>query len=127
VPLALLLGTMAALLEFVPVVGPIVFTIPGLLVAVTQGAHMVWYVLLVYVAVQQLESNILIPLLQRWAVRLPPVISLLSVLAGGLLFGVMGVVFATPAAVVVTVLVKHLYVEDTLEHPRGPAPPAGPR
>jgi predicted PurR-regulated permease PerM len=127
VPLALLLGTMAAMLEFIPVVGPIIFTVPGLLVAFTQGPHVVFYVLLVYVAIQQVESNILTPLLQRWAVRLPPVIALLSVLAGGLLFGVMGVVFATPAAVVVTALVKHLYVEDTLERPRAGAsmPPAG--
>jgi predicted PurR-regulated permease PerM len=117
VPLALLLGTLAALLEFIPVVGPVLFTIPGLLVAFTKGPAVALYALLAYLVVQQLESNVIIPLLQRWALRLPPVISLLSVLAGGLLFGPMGVVIATPMAVVVIELVKRLYVEETIEHP----------
>ncbi len=117
-PLALLLGAIAALLEFVPVVGPIVFSVPGLLIAFTQGPRMVLYVVIVYVGIQQVESNILIPILQHWAVRLAPVVSLLSVVAGGLLFGIMGVIFATPLAVAVIALVQHLYVEDTLEHPR---------
>ena len=120
VPLALLLGTIAALLEFVPVVGPILFTIPGVLIAFTQGPDRALYVLLLYVGVQQFESNVLVPILQRWAVRLPPVISLLSVVAGGLLFGGLGLIFATPLAVVVTSLVKHLYVEETLEAGESP-------
>ncbi len=115
-PLALLLGVVAGLLEFVPVVGAIIFTIPGVLVAFTQGPETALYALLIYVGVQQLESNIVIPLLQRWAVRLPPAITLLSVVIGGILLGAPGVVFATPLAVVVMTLVKHLYVEDTLEH-----------
>jgi predicted PurR-regulated permease PerM len=74
--------------------------------------------LLIYVGVQQLESNVVIPLFQRWAVRLPPAITLLSVVIGGILLGAPGVVFATPLAVVVMTLVKHLYVEDMLEHHR---------
>ncbi len=115
-PLALLLGVVAGLLEFVPVVGAILFTIPGVLVAFTQGPETALYALLIYVAVQQLESNIVIPLLQRWAVRLPPAITLLSVVIGGILLGAPGVVFATPLAVVAMMLVKHLYMEDTLEH-----------
>jgi predicted PurR-regulated permease PerM len=49
---------------------------------------------------------------------MPPVITLLSVVAAGILLGPVGIVFAAPLAVVVTVLVKHLYVEDTLERPR---------
>ena len=60
------------------VVGAILFTIPGVLVAFTHGPTTAFYVLLVYVAVQQLESNIIIPLLQRWAVRLPPALTLLG-------------------------------------------------
>jgi predicted PurR-regulated permease PerM len=116
VPLALLLGALAFVLEFIPVVGAILFTIPGVLVASTHGPTAAFYVLLAYVAVQQLESNIIIPLLQKWAVRLPPALTLLSVVIGGLLLGAPGVIFATPIAVVVMTLVKMLYVEDTLEH-----------
>lgn len=116
VPLALTLGVLAALLEFVPVVGPILFSIPGLLLAFATGPETVLYALLVYVVVQQFESNVLIPVLQRWAVELPPVVGLLAVVIGGLLLGVAGLVFATPLAVVIMRLVQHLYVEDTLEN-----------
>lgn len=118
VPLALALGVLAALLEFVPVVGPILFSIPGLLLAFANGPHTAFYALIVYVVVQQFEGNVLIPLVQRWAVRLPPVVGLLAVVAGGLLLGVTGVVFATPLAVVGMSLVKHLYVEEALENGR---------
>lgn len=51
--------------------------------------------------------------------ELPPVVALLSIIAGGLLFGLLGVLFATPLAVVVMTLVRHLYVEDTLENGAG--------
>lgn len=115
VPLSLSLGLLAGLLEFVPVVGPIVSTIPGVLLAFAKGPETAFYALLIYIAVQQIEANILTPLIQRWAVELPPVVALLSIVACGLLFGVLGVIFATPIAVVVMTLVKHLYVEDTLE------------
>lgn len=121
VPLAFVLGVVASLFEFVPVVGPILFSIPGLLLAFAQGPSTTLYALIVYLVVQQFEGNVLIPLLQRWAVELPPVVGLLAIVAGGLLLGVPGVVFATPLAVVVMRLVKHLYVEDALENGASPS------
>ena len=119
VPLWLSLGLLSGLLEFVPVVGPLVALVPGVLLAFAQGPTTAVYVLGLYLLVQQIESNILTPLIQRWAAELAPVLALLAIVAGGLLFGVLGVVFATPLAVVVVVLVRRLYVEDTLES--GPA------
>lgn len=115
VPLALLLGVIAALFEFIPVIGPVLFAIPGLLVALTKGTDTMLYVLVVYVVVQTLESNVLVPLVQRWAVRLPAAVSLLAAFAGFVLFGPIGLIFASPLAVVVMRLIQHLYVEDTLE------------
>jgi len=117
VPLALVLGGLAALLEFIPVVGPIMFGIPAVLVAFSQGPRIALYAVLVYTAIQQLESNVIIPLLQRWAVEMPPVVGLLAVLAAGILLGPGGIIFAAPLAVVTMELVKQLYIEDTLEHP----------
>jgi predicted PurR-regulated permease PerM len=117
VPLAFALGALAAILEFVPVVGPILFSIPGLLLAFSKGPEMALYAFFVYLGVQQFEGNVLIPLIQRWAVELPPVVGLLAVVVGGLLLGVPGIVFATPLAVVIMRIVKHLYVEDALESP----------
>ena len=115
VPLALSLGVAAGILEFIPVIGPILSAVPGILMAFSKGPEMAIYVTLVYVAVQQIESNIMTPLVQRWAVKLPPVLGLLAIVVCGILFGVPGVIFAMPIAVVVMVLVKKLYVEDTLE------------
>lgn len=118
VPLSLSLGLLAALFEFVPVVGPIAAAVPAVLLAFATGPDTALHVILLYIAVQQIESNVLTPLLQRWAVDLPPVVALLSIVACGLLFGIVGVVFATPMAVVALAMVKHLYVEDTLENGR---------
>lgn len=115
VPMALSLGVLAGLLEFIPVVGPILSAVPGVLLAFSMGPQMAFYVALVYVAVQQIESNVITPLVQRWAVKLPPVLGLFAIVACGLLFGVLGVIFAMPIAVVAMVLVKNLYVKDTLE------------
>jgi predicted PurR-regulated permease PerM len=112
VPLWLSLGLLAGLFEFVPVAGPIAAAIPAVLLAFSQGPQTALYVLLLYILVQQVESNILTPLVQRWAVDLPPVIALLAIVVCGLLFGVLGIIFATPMAVVVVALVQHLYVED---------------
>lgn len=123
VPLALSLGVLAGLLEFVPVVGPILSAVPGILLAFSAGPNTAFYALLVYVAVQQIESNVLTPIVQRWAVELPPVIALFSIVVCGVLFGVWGVIFATPMAVVVMAMVKHLYVEDTLENGNGASRP----
>jgi predicted PurR-regulated permease PerM len=118
VPLALVLGALAALLEFIPVIGPIIFGVPAVLVAFSRGPRTALYALLIYTAIQQLESNLIVPLLQRWAVRMPPVIGLLAVLAAAILLGPIGIIFAAPLAVVTIALVKHLYVEDTLEQPQ---------
>lgn len=115
VPLALSLGVLAGLLEFIPVIGPILSAIPGVLLGFMQGPQMALYAALVYTAVQQVESNVITPLVQRWAVNLPPVIGLLAIVACGLLFGVVGIIFAMPIAVVTMVLVRRLYVEETLE------------
>lgn len=121
VPLSLSLGVLAGLLEFVPVVGPIAAAVPGLLLAFAKDPRIGLYALAVYIVVQQVESNVITPLTQRWAVELPPVLALLAIVAGGLLFGILGVVFATPLAVVTMVLVRKLYVEDALEKGNGAA------
>lgn len=125
VPLSLSLGLLAGLLEFIPVIGPVVSAIPGVLLGFAKGPETAMYALAVYVIVQQIESNVLTPIVQRWSVDLPPVVALLSIVVCGLLFGPLGVIFATPMAVVGLALVQHLYVEDTLENgrrSRGPAP-----
>jgi predicted PurR-regulated permease PerM len=111
VPSPIALGVIAALLDFVPFFGPIVAAIPGVLLGFQDSPQTALYAALVYLVVQQLEGNVLQPLAQRWAVHIPPALSLLAVVAFGLLFGIIGILFAVPLAVVVMVLVRKLYTE----------------
>lgn len=117
VPSAFALGWIAAFAEFIPYAGPIMAAIPGLLLALLLGPQKAMWVLLVYVAVQQLEGNIIQPLIQRKAVSLPPALTLFGMAAGGLLFGFLGLVLAAPAVVVAYVLLKRLYVVELLHTP----------
>jgi predicted PurR-regulated permease PerM len=111
VPLAIPLGILSGLLDFVPFVGPLLAAIPGLLIAFSQGPDVALYAALVYFSVQFVEGNLVLPLAQKWAVSLPPALTLLSIVAFGLVFGLMGVLFAMPLTVVTLVLVRRLYVE----------------
>jgi predicted PurR-regulated permease PerM len=120
VPLALSLGLIAGILEFIPFIGPILSAIPALLVAFTQDGWTPLYVLLLYLGIQQIEGNVLMPVIQKWAVSLPPALGLLGVVIFGLLFGILGVLFATPLMVVVMVFVQKLYVDTAIE----PKPPS---
>jgi predicted PurR-regulated permease PerM len=112
VPLAIPLGILSGILDFVPFVGPLLAAIPGLLVAFSQGPEIAAYAALVYVAVQFVEGNVVMPLVQKWAVHLPPVLGLLSIVAFGLMFGAMGILFAVPLTVVAVVLVKRLWIQN---------------
>lgn len=113
-PSPLALALIAALGEFVPFVGPILAALPALVIAVSQSTEMLLWTLGAFVVVQQIESNLITPLVQREAVELPPALSLLSVLAFGVVFGPAGLVLAVPLTVVAFVLVKKLYVRETL-------------
>jgi predicted PurR-regulated permease PerM len=111
VPLAIPLGIVAGLLDFVPVVGPMMAALPGILIAFSHSPETAFYAALVYLVVQFTENNIITPLAQRWAVSVPPALTLLGIVAFGLVFGAMGVLFAMPLLVVTMVLVQKLYVE----------------
>jgi predicted PurR-regulated permease PerM len=111
-PLAVALGVLAGILAFVPFFGPLAFGGLAVLLAFTESPTQALYVGLLCLAVQQLEGYVITPFIQRWAVALPPVLGLLAVVIFGLLFGVMGVLLATPMMVVLMILVEKLYVED---------------
>jgi len=114
VPTPLALGLLAALLSFVPYVGPILSFIPAVLVALMVSLTKVFYVVLVFGAVQTLESYVITPLVQQRAVSMPPVILITAQIAMGVLAGATGVLLAAPLAIVVIVLLQMLYVEDVL-------------
>ncbi|MES1024638.1 AI-2E family transporter [Gloeocapsa sp. BRSZ] len=118
IPLALVLGIITGLLEFIPVVGPILSAVPAIIIAISQGLLPAVYVALFYLVVQQLEGNVLTPIVQQKTVSLPPAITLIAVLAMSALFGALGALVATPLAAVIMALIKMLYLEDVLGSPQ---------
>lgn len=72
VPLPLLLGLIAALLAFIPTIGPVLAAIPGVLLGISEGPTVALMAVGVYVGVQTLESYFITPLIQRRKVSLPP-------------------------------------------------------
>jgi predicted PurR-regulated permease PerM len=111
VPLALPLGILSGLLDFVPFIGPLLAAIPGILIAFSESPQVALYAALVYLTVQFVEGNLVLPLAEKWAVSLPPALTLLGIVAFGLVFGLLGVLFAMPLTVVTVVMVNKLYVD----------------
>lgn len=115
VPYALALGLFAGLVEFIPYLGPILSAGIALLVALGTEPKLVLWTLGLFVVVQQLENNVLQPLIQKSQVEIPPVLLIVVLFAMGLLFGVPGVLVATPLLAVAIVVVRRVYVERMLE------------
>lgn len=115
VPLALSLGIIAGLTTFIPFVGPLSFGVLAVLLAFTDSPQQALYVALLCLAIQQLEGYVITPLIQRRAVQLPPALGLIAVFIFGAMFGILGILLATPLMVVVMILVEKLYIEYTLE------------
>jgi predicted PurR-regulated permease PerM len=113
-PFALALGVITGLLEFIPYIGPIVAGSLALLLAFTQSPIQALYVLVLYIGIQQIEGNLLTPLVHRYTVALPPALTLVAVVVIGTLFGFVGLLVATPLLAVMMVLIKMLYIEDVL-------------
>jgi predicted PurR-regulated permease PerM len=114
VPLALLLGVIAALLTFVPYLGPIVSTVPIVLFALLEGPEVAFWALVVYTAIQMTEGHLFDPLILQRVIHLPPVVTVVSQILGGVLLGVLGIALATPLAAVMQVVIRRLYREDVL-------------
>jgi predicted PurR-regulated permease PerM len=114
VPLAGTLGLIAAVLAFIPSLGPLISVIPAIMLALSISPSMGLWVCLLYLGVQVLEANVITPLVQQKAISLPPAFVLGSELFMGLLLGGAGLAFATPLAAVILVLVNMLYIQDFL-------------
>lgn len=127
VPLALSLALFAAILSFVPNFGPVLAAIPALLLGWVQGGDTFSYVLVLYVAVQTVESYVLTPFVQRQALALPPALILLAQVAMGAWAGLLGLLLATPLTAAAVILMKRGYVEGVLgDSGRSSEPPITP-
>ena len=115
VPLAFSVGVLSGLLAFIPFFGAIAGGLLAVLLGFMQGPETVLYVLILALVIQQIEGNVLMPLVERWAVGLPPVLGIAATVMFGVLFGLLGVLLAAPAMIVLMVVVQQLYIKGVLE------------
>ena len=108
---AFALGLLAGLLEFIPTIGPILSAIPAIAMAFLDSPEKALLVTGVYIGIQFLENHLLIPLLMKGGVDVPPVLTILGQALFTLLFGFLGLMVAVPLLAAAMVVVKMLYVE----------------
>ena len=116
-PYALILGLVSGLTEVVPVVGPILGAVPGVLIALFSGDWvLILKVLLVYVAVQQLENNLLVPKVQGDSVKMHPALIMVALVVGSQVAGLVGLIVAVPVAAILRDVYLYLYRRFTEDY-----------
>jgi predicted PurR-regulated permease PerM len=128
VPLALILGIIAGLLDFIPYVGPVMAGVPAVLIALSIDPQLALYTVLLFLGIQMIHGYVIQPLIDSHTVQIAPAVIIVMQLIFGTIFGFAGIALATPMTATLMVLVKMLYVEDILgdrpEEQDG-APPGG--
>ena len=119
VPFALVLGIIAGITELVPVVGPWIGAIAGVLVTLATEPHLLPWVILLYLAVQLLENTLLVPRIQGDSLNLHPAVIILTIVVASHYFGLWGVIIGPP----LVALFKEMFVWFVREWNR---PPEGP-
>ena len=116
---ALPLAVLAGLLEVVPNIGPILSLIPAFLIGISQSFVLGLSMIALYFIIQLLENHIIVPLVMRKAVGLSPLITLIALIVGGKLAGVIGVLLSVPTTLFVgTILIEILQVRKNLSTDR---------
>lgn len=112
--LALGLGTIAGVTNLIPFFGPVLGSIPALIVAIAQGGWTFLWVLLLFVIVQNLETYLLDPLLVGSSVKVIPLYQLLAVLGGAQVLGILGALIVPPWVAGAAVVLENLYLHPKL-------------
>lgn len=111
------LGLILGLMDFIPFLGPVLGALPAVLISFTLGSDTVVWTLIAVVIVQQIEGNLILPMVQRKMVSIPPALAMFGIVIGGVVFGTLGLMLGFPLLVVCFVLVKKLYVREVLGEP----------
>jgi predicted PurR-regulated permease PerM len=112
---AFALGLLAGLFEFIPTVGPILSAVPAIAMGFLDSPEKALVIALVYMGIQFLENHILIPLLMKGGMDLPPALTVLSQALLALVFGFLGLMVAVPLLATIMVVVQMLYVEKAAD------------
>jgi putative permease len=117
VPSPLVFGIIAGLGEAVPVVGPIISCVPPLFVMLANDPVKALWVVLLFVAIQQIEGNILVPRIMATAMKLHPVPVLFCVVIMGSLTGPIGLLLAIPLLAIVKIVYEETYLRRIAGRP----------
>ncbi|MGI8587195.1 MAG: AI-2E family transporter [Chloroflexia bacterium] len=113
VPYALPLAILTGFFEILPLLGPAIATVLAASVALaTHGVTTALLVIVAYLIMRQLEDQVVMPFVVGKAVELHPVATIFAVLAGGAMFGILGMLLAVPAAAAIKVILDFLYPTD---------------
>ena len=111
---AFALGLLAGLFEFIPTIGPILSAVPAIAMGFLDSPEKALFIGVAYIGIQFLENHILIPLLMRGGVDLPPALTVISQALMTMVFGFIGLMVAVPLLAAVMVPIKMLYVQDVV-------------
>jgi predicted PurR-regulated permease PerM len=103
---ALTLAMIAGITELLPVIGPIIAMIPALLIGLNVSLMYAFWILIAYIIIQQLEGNILVPLIMNKAVGLSPLIIIVAMLVGYQFMGIIGIIISVPLATAISIFIK---------------------
>ncbi len=103
---AFILGTLGGFFDFIPIVGPFIAAILIFLIAAMNSLNQALFALAAFVVIQQIENNLLFPLLFKKFIGIPPALVLIALVVGGQLWGFLGAILAIPLTGVVFELVK---------------------
>jgi predicted PurR-regulated permease PerM len=120
---AVLLAVIAGVLELLPIIGPIIAAVPAILIAATAGLEAAGAAFLLYLAVQQVENNLLVPKIQGDATSLHPSAVMFALVIGGAVAGLLGAILALPVTAAARDVYRYLFAR--LSVPPGPLPTAG--
>ncbi len=109
---ALALAVIAGILEIVPIIGPILSAIPALIVAFTVSPIAGFGVIGLYILIQQLENHLVVPKVMQKAVGFNPLVTIIVLMIGGNLLGLMGAILAIPIAIVVIEMIRYFLYEN---------------
>lgn len=113
VPYPLVIGLLAAITEWIPIIGPILSALPAVLLGLVISPALAIKVLIFYIVVQQLDSHLIMPKVMGAVISIHPVVIVIALLVGGTLFSVQGMILAVPVTAVLQIVCKHMWFYNT--------------
>jgi predicted PurR-regulated permease PerM len=114
IPNAFLLGLLMAIFEVVPLVGPFLGAIPGIIVTMSEAPEMLIFVVGALILIQTLEANLLVPRVMDHSVGVNAIISMLALAAFGALFGLLGALLAVPLAAILQIVIGRVLFQTPI-------------